>query len=379
MGNSIQHLAEGVTVVASAKTRIEGKAIQQLQNSFQLPGMRRVVGMPDLHPGLGHPVGAAFFSVGRLYPALIGNDIGCGMSLWRTSLDSHRLSPDKIEKRLGCIDDALGEDWRERIASLGLPETGFESSLGTIGGGNHFAELQQIDTVSCSSTLSTLGIDKKHLLLLVHSGSRGLGQKILREHLDRFQHRGFAEASDECADYLDQHAKALGFAKANRLLIAQRIFENLRCTGAPVIDAEHNFLAPAIIAGTAGWLHRKGAAPADGGPLVIPGSRGDYSYLVEPVPDEASLFSVAHGAGRKWMRGECRDRVSTRSSAQQLLRTSLGSRVVCANKHLLFEEAPEAYKAIESVIESLQDAGLIRLLARMKPVLTYKTGREESR
>ena len=99
----------------------------------------------------------------------------------------------------------------------------------------------------------------------------------------------------------------------------------------------------------------------------------DYSYLVEPVADPRSLFSLAHGAGRKWMRSECKERLSARYRVEQLARTALGSRVICGDRGLIYEEAPEAYKAIDSVVGALREAGLLRVLARLKPVLTYKT------
>ena len=109
--------------------------------------------------------------------------------------------------------------------------------------------------------------------------------------------------------------------------------------------------------------------------MVIPGSRGDYSYLVRPIADNAAaaLFSLAHGAGRKWQRGECKARLSHKFSADSLRQTALGSAVVCEDKALLFEEAPQAYKKIDSVIAAMRDFGLIEPVARMKPVLTYKT------
>ncbi|MCX9156301.1 RNA ligase RtcB family protein [Niveibacterium sp. 24ML] len=376
MGNFIQQLAEGVSLLASAKTWIEGDAIQQLQNTAKLEGMRRVVGMPDLHPGRGYPVGAAFFSCGRYYPALIGNDIGCGMALWQTSLERSKHSADKLEKKLGNIDGPLGEDWRELIAAEALAPSGYEASLGTIGGGNHFAEVQEIDRVLDAPALQRLGVDKRRLLLLVHSGSRGLGQEILRDHVVRFNHAGLVESSAESDAYLARHAQALAFAQLNRRLIALRMLERLRGEGQAVLDLNHNLLAPAEVAGEAGWLHRKGATPADAGVVVIPGSRGDYSFLVEPIADAASLYSLAHGAGRKWMRGDCKDRLSARYSLQQLSRTALGSHVVCKDRSLIFEEAPEAYKPIDTVIDSLLGAGVIRVLARLKPVLTYKTSGE---
>ena len=107
---------------------------------------------------------------------------------------------------------------------------------------------------------------------------------------------------------------------------------------------------------------------------MIPGSRGDYSYLVLPTQDcQISLNTLAHGAGRKWQRGECKGRLSHKYSADSLRQTAFGSVVVCQDKALIFEEAPQAYKNIDSVISAMKNAGLIELVARFKPVLTYKT------
>lgn len=373
MGTYIRDLSSGVTLVAGDDTWIEGKAIQQLETTARLPGMQRVAGMPDLHPGRGYPVGAAFFSTGRLYPALVGNDIGCGMALWRTDLAVTRLHLDKLDKRLGNLDAPLDDSWAQALAAFGLPPCGHERSLGTIGGGNHFAELQRLDQSYDDTALSELGIDGKHLLLLVHSGSRGLGEAILREQVDQFGHAGLEAGTPASEHYLARHDGALRFAEANRQLIARRMLERLRASGEQLLDVNHNLVSPARIDGVDGWLHRKGATPSDQGVMVIPGSRGDYSYLVEPLADPRSLYSLAHGAGRKWMRSECKDRLANRYSVEQLSRTALGSRVICADRALIYEEAPEAYKAIDSVVGALREAGLLRVLARLKPVLTYKT------
>ncbi|EPG5418562.1 RNA ligase RtcB family protein, partial [Pseudomonas aeruginosa] len=349
MGNYIKPLSAGVALIASDSTWIEGKAIQQLQTTAELDGMRRVVGLPDLHPGRGYPVGAAFFSVGRFYPALVGNDIGCGMALWETGLAPGKLSADKLEKRLGNLDLPLDETWSDCIEALDLPAREHWRALGTIGGGNHFAELQQVETVFDQAALHALGLDAGRLQLLVHSGSRGLGQAILQEQVSLHGHAGLLDGSLEASAYLARHADALRFAEGNRQLIARRILERLRCDGLELLDINHNLVAPAQVDGVDGWLHRKGATPADQGVLVIPGSRGDYSYLVEPVPSAQSLFSLAHGAGRKWQRGECRERLAARFSVDQLGRTRLGSRVICGDRQLIYEEAPEAYKGIDSV------------------------------
>ena len=350
-----------------------GRAVRQLETTAKLPQMLRVAGMPDLHPGRGYPVGAAFFSVGRFYPALIGNDIGCGMALWQTDLPAAKAKPAKLAKQLGSIDAPPDAGWQARIDEI-LPNHPFQTALGTIGGGNHFAELQTVDTVYHADLLPA-GFQTDRLQLLVHSGSRGLGQEILRRHVERFGHNGLTESSTDAADYLAEHQSALDFARANRILIAERMLAQWHGGGACLLDVHHNFLQQAEIGGQTGWLHRKGATPSDCGMVVIPGSRGDYSYLVKPAADcTHSLNSLAHGAGRKWQRGECKGRLSHKYSADSLRRTAFGSVVVCEDKALIFEEAPQAYKSIDGVIAAMANAGLIEPVARLKPVLTYKTG-----
>lgn len=382
MGNFVKKVSDRACVVASDATWMEEAATQQLITTSRLEGMQSVAGMPDLHPGRGYPVGAAFFSTGRFYPALVGNDIGCGMALWKTDMPASSIKLDKLEKRVGNIDGLFSEgeafDGQAAIAqaleSGALSPTGFESALGTLGGGNHFAEFQQIDTVYESGCVDALGLGTRHLLLLVHSGSRGLGEHILRQHVDRYGHDGVREEGAESIDYLRRHDAALQFARCNRQWIAARLLANVRSEGAPVLDVHHNFVAPATIGGTAGWLHRKGATPSDAGPVVIPGSRGDYSYLVQPIGnDDATLRSLAHGAGRKWVRSACKDRLFKLMTPTQMGRTALGSRVICNDRQLIYEEAPQAYKPIDSVVQAMVGAGLVRLLARLKPVLTYKT------
>ncbi|EIK0614792.1 RNA ligase RtcB family protein, partial [Salmonella enterica] len=177
---------------------------------------------------------------------------------------------------------------------------------------------------------------------------------------------------------LAEHDDALAFARSNRALIARRILQQLRAEGEPRLDVAHNFVEPCTVAGEAGWLHRKGATPDGQGLVIIPGSRGDYSWLVKPVVSEKSLFSLAHGAGRKWMRTECKDRLSAKFTPRQLCRTGMGSRVICRDRQLIYEEAPQAYKSIDSVVDCLADAGLITPVACLRPVLTLKTSGEKS-
>lgn len=372
MGTTIRSLSAAVSYIASDDTWIEGKAIQQLQITAALPHMQRVVGMPDLHPGRGYPVGAAFFSTHVFYPALVGNDIGCGMGLWHTDIPVAKLNVEKLEKRLGNIDLPPDPEWIKEQLGV-LPPFAADFAMGTIGGGNHFAELQQVDAIYDAESFQENRLSKKHLMLLVHSGSRGLGQQILVQHIQDFGHKGLRENTPEAAAYLAKHHEALQFASDNRRLIAGRILSQLRADGEKILDVHHNLVSPAFIEGKQGWLHRKGASPSDQGWVVIPGSRGDFSYLVEPLPSALSLYSLAHGAGRKWMRSECKDRLSGKYTLAQLSRTALGSRVICEDKQLMFQEAPQAYKSIETVIGAMQQAELVRIIARLKPVLTYKT------
>ncbi|QJQ52598.1 RNA ligase RtcB family protein [Escherichia coli] len=175
MGNYIRPLSDAVFTIASDDLWIESLAIQQLHTTANLPNMQRVVGMPDLHPGRGYPIGAAFFSVGRFYPALVGNDIGCGMALWQTDILTRKYNADKFEKRLSDLDDVAEESWLEENLPSAFAQHPWRSSLGSIGGGNHFAELQQVDQIINAELFALAGLDAQHLQLLVHSGSRGGG------------------------------------------------------------------------------------------------------------------------------------------------------------------------------------------------------------
>lgn len=380
MGNFIRPLSERIHLIASDNVWIEGNAIQQLETTAKLDNIIYASGMPDLHAGRGYPIGAVFFSKDRFYPALIGNDIGCGMNLWQTDIKIAKLHLDKLEKPLSKIDSPAENNWLEKYLPLDFQPTGYESALGTIGRGNHFAEFQKIDELYQTDD-TEIALSKDCLLLLVHSGSRGLGQSILRQHVEQFNHSGLADLTDDATHYLVQHNQALNFAALNRQLIARRMLHALRADGESILDVHHNLLTQTTINGISGWLHRKGATPADRGFVVIPGSRGDYSYLVKPCMTNndalfAALYSLPHGAGRKWMRSECKTRLKSRYTSQQLTKTRFNSRVICRDKQLIFEEAPEAYKSIEAIIETMVGAGLIQLIARLKPVLTYKTAGE---
>jgi release factor H-coupled RctB family protein len=370
-----------VRVIASVQNWIEGNAVQQLEKTAQLSGVKRAVGLPDLHAGKGCPIGAALLSQGWLYPALVGNDIGCGMGVWRTGLKATKLKLEKWAAKL-YIDGPWEGDAQSWLAGYDLPTALFREAIGTIGGGNHFAELQCIDTVYDAAACAALGIEKKWLYLMVHSGSRGLGHAILRDHVDRFGDAGLPEHSAEAMAYVAAHDQAVQWATANRALIAERFLAALSTEGQRLFDLAHNTVTPKVVAGEGYWLHRKGASPCDQGALIIPGSRGTYSYWVQPTPRPIeqqleNAFSLAHGAGRKWMRSEVKGRLSEKYRPDDFLKTDLGGFVICEDKALIYEEAPQAYKNIDIVVQDMVDADLIRVVARLRPVLSYKTRRRQ--
>jgi release factor H-coupled RctB family protein len=359
-----------IRIVASPENWIEQAAIDQLHQTARLEGMDEIVGLPDLHAGRGIAVGAAFWSRSHVFPHLVGSDIGCGMALWQSETLVRKFGLDAADRKLRGLEGPWAGDHSARLAEAGLPPALMGGALGTIGGGNHFAELLCVDTVLDQTLFDRLELDRARVFLMVHSGSRGLGQAILDQHRAV---QGLAAGSALCADYLAAHDQAIGWAILNRAIIAERFLDRLGMKARRLLDICHN----SVIPHRGGWLHRKGAAPADKGLVVVPGSRGDLSYIVQPRLDDAAaaLHSLAHGAGRKWSRSEARGKLERRFSIADLERTGLGSRVICEDRDLIYEEAPQAYKDIHRVIRDLVEAGLIDPVATLRPLITYKTRR----
>lgn len=366
--------SEKVHIIASDKSWIDQQAIDQLHKTADLDGIKRAVGLPDLHAGRGIPIGAAFWSRSHVYPHLVGNDIGCGMALWQTDLLNRKFKLDKVAKKLIDLERPWTGDHRARLEGIDLPADWDGDTLGTIGGGNHFAEFQCVDRVINNTAFRDQGFDDQQILLLVHSGSRGIGQAILQEHLGRFNNQGLDVTSTAFSDYRDKHDQAMRWAELNRNIIAERFLARIGAHADRKLDIFHN----SVTAHQEGWLHRKGAAPADKGLVVIPGSRGAMTYLVSPIAEiaDVALHSLAHGAGRKWSRGDAKSKLGKRFNSSDLERTELGGRVICEDRKLIFEEAPPAYKNIETVIDDLVQAGLIAVIAVLRPIITYKTRRK---
>ncbi len=360
-----------LTLIARDPSRFDPVALDQLNATARLEGMGRIVGLPDLHAGSGIAVGAAFWSRDRIWPHLVGSDIGCGMALWETSLAVRKFRVGQVERKLQGLDEPWHGDVEQALVSAGLPRELASPSLGTIGGGNHFVEFQRIEDIVDRDRFAALDLAEDRVWMMVHSGSRGLGQAILETQMAQSGKSGLLADSPDAAAYLLRHDQAVAWAVVNRAIIAERFLGAVGLSGRCCLDIVHN----CVCGHQAGWLHRKGAAPADRGLVVIPGSRGDFSYLAEPVPEraDAALWSLAHGAGRKWSRNDAHARLSRRYKVADLQRTKLASHVICEDRRLIFEEAPEAYKDIAGVIADLESAGLVRVIARLRPLLSYKT------
>ncbi|TYC48552.1 RNA ligase RtcB family protein [Rhodobacterales bacterium] len=351
----------------SSASWIEGAAEDQLCMAAGLAGVSHIAAFPDLHPGKYGPVGSTILA-DRIYPQLIGNDIGCGMSVYVLDLPARKLRLDKAAIRLRALEGPWQGDAAHRLKQAGLAHDLHDASLGTIGGGNHFCELQRVGETTSTGLLSSTGLAEGDLVLMVHSGSRSLGTEVFGTVLGAFG--GLDADARDGAAYLEAHDRAVAWASLNRTLVAERAAQALRCDYRLACDAPHNL----IEAHRGGFLHRKGAAKADMPLVPLAGSRDALSYLLQPLPGNPdALASLAHGAGRKYDRRSMTLRTGkTRSERDRLTRTSFGGMVICEDRQLLVEEAPGAYKDPGQVVRDLASAGLAAPLASLTPLVTFK-------
>lgn len=407
MGTPNEASACPIDVVAGPGVNIESEAVRQLHRVAALPGCVRAVGMPDLHPGPGIPIGMATASVSHVHPSLVGSDAGCGVTI---AIASKVVGPSKRLRRIerATADpeplpvepgDALRAAWyggprglaalpgmdpelrawvdavpwgQTHGASGPIPEAladpSFGEALGTTGGGNHFLELATVESVFEADALP--GLRRGAFVALAHSGSRGLGHALLRRWQEQVLHD-----PESIARYLGELAGCCRFAQANRALLLWRMLGavgSARADRIPgTLDLVHNDVSS--IGPEQPWVHRKGAAPARAGELTVTlGSRGTPTWILRGRGNEQHLCSVAHGAGRRFPRHESKARLSHRYMRADLRKTASGGDVLCDRTELLWEEHPDNYKPIEPVVAALEGAEIATRVASLMPVVTVK-------
>lgn len=358
-----------IKIVKSEKSWIESNAVDQLKKIETLKGIIKAVGLPDLHVGK-TPVGASYITEDIIYPHIIGNDIGCGIGLFSTGMRKSKFKIDKTMKKLEKLSSL--ENINNFIKHTDFP---FKEKLGTIGSGNHFAEFEEIDRVYDEKAVDEIGINKNNIYLLVHSGSRKYGEYILNKYIKDYScQNGLNVGTDAFDEYLKEHDNAVEFASLNREIIADRISNCVNSKeNKKLLDSVHNSITKKKVDNRTFYIHRKGAAPSDIGYIVVAGTRGSNSYIVKPKDNLLDYaYSISHGAGRKWSRFGCKEKLEKVYSKKYVRQNNMKCNLMYNDKNVIYEEAPEAYKNIDRVIQDMLDEKMIEVVATLKALITYK-------
>lgn len=355
---------------------------QAVERARRAEDVVHVAVMPDVHLATDVCVGTAMATTRLAYPAAVGGDIGCGMLAlaFEASADVAR-EPANAGAILRELGRRVPARRRNRAATLPLPadltaeamshwslaaalEDDGRLQFGTLGGGNHFVELQ--------------ADEEDRLWLMIHSGSRALGQAVRGHHLARATERAgkmWAVDTDTAAGqaYLHDQEIARRYAAGNRAAMAGQVVElmrelfNVGVVESSVIACDHNHVRVEEHFGRRVLVHRKGAMPAEEGDAgVIPGSMGTLSFHVRGRGRAEALRSSAHGAGRQLSRHAARDRFGRADLRRQMEGVWYDPRLAEAMR----EEAPKAYKDVRAVMRA--QAELVVVTRTLRPVLVYK-------
>lgn len=419
------------------------KSLEQLVNLATLPGIEKYsIVMPDCHEGYGSPIGGVFatrFNDGVISPGAVGYDQNCGVRLLKSNVSVDEINPpaggklnDLAEEIQKNVPSGLGKgrqiklsvseldkileggaqelvrqgyggkedienceangklDWADASEISSIAKNRGRNQVGTLGSGNHFLEIQKVDEIFDEKTAKVFGLFKNQVVVMIHTGSRGLGHQIATDYIRlmvqvmpkygiKLPDRELACApfnSPEGQKFFKAMACGANFAWANRQMIThlirqswEKIFGSEFTEGLEVLyDVAHNIakLEDNLI------VHRKGATRASPGqPVLIPGSMGAASYvLVGTEEGKEAFYSTCHGAGRTMSRHQAIKTLSGKEIVGDL--KSRGIVVKCYSMRGIVEEAPQAYKNIDDVVNVVHRAGLSKKVARLLPLAAIK-------
>jgi tRNA-splicing ligase RtcB len=435
--------------------------LQQVRNVAHLPGIVGYsIAMPDIHWGYGFPIGgvaAMDAETGVISPGGVGYDINCGVRLALiplpfSELGDERRKYDLLHQIFHLVPSGIGKGHQERagklsdedyrklllqgakwsvergfgfpsdldhIESHGVIEGANEAAisavarargrdqLGSIGSGNHFVEIGEVQEIFLPEIASAWGITPGQTYALIHSGSRGFGHQVCQDFLDRFIREGYAKGlpdkqlvaapihSQAGQDYFQAMSAAANFAFNNRQQIlhwVRQAFHKVYKISPEQIrilyDVCHNIakMETHTVEGRQKRLcvHRKGATRAfgpghpelapifqsTGQPVLIPGDMGRASHVMAGLGNPLTWCSCCHGAGRARSRVQSLKSWQGRDPIEHMAQQ--GVRVMASSGRTIAEEMPDAYKNVDDVVKAVQEAGLAKMVVRLKPHLVIK-------
>lgn len=371
--------------IKSWATDLDQETLNQARNMASLPfAENHVCLMPDAHAGYGMPIGGVMAAKDVIVPNAVGKDIGCGMTAvcLKQPVDAIYPYRDKILKQIQK-EIPTGFNWHKKpqehplfdrvpdIYILQIEYNNIRRQLGTLGGGNHFIELQK---------------DQNEMAwVMLHSGSRNIGSKVCDEYNrvareknvygipDKWQLWGLSLDSPGGREYLEAMNFCLEFARANRQRMMEVILDIIKKyvdlpSDLTVYDIHHNYAAEEEIGGEKLMVHRKGAVKAVGEGIIIPGSMGSPSYICVGRANPESFRSCSHGAGRAMGRNAAKRTFTVESVLQDMKNNDIS--LYKAKKGDVAEECRQAYKDIDVVMENQRD--LVKPVVKLMPIGVVK-------
>ena len=379
-------------------TDLEDKALEQAMNLANLPfTFKHIALAPDCHLGYGMPIGGILATKGVVIPNAVGVDVGCGMCAIQTNI-TEDISKDDLKKIMGLIRTSVpvgmnrhkhmqpekympdnkelrfASIWKNKELIVCKEYDNALYSLGSLGGGNHFCEIQR-------------GSDS-HIWIMVHSGSRNLGKKVA-DHYNKIakqlNEKWFSSIpskwdlaflpldTQDAQDYLLEMNYCVEYALSNRELMLERIKDAFYATidgmqFSDIINIAHNYARLENHFGSDVLVHRKGATSAKKDEIgIIPGSQGTSSYIVKGLGNKESFESCSHGAGRQMGRAQAQKTLDLTAEIKKLDDQGIIHGIRTIND---LDEAAGAYKDVKIVMENQKD--LVEIVVELKPLAVIK-------